>query len=130
VNAQVWVDGWQMQCCGPPFEVGATLAWTVHGLVDRDFLGTVVGEERAAGLTHVEEHHADDAERLITLEGKVRSISAVFCRYAPRPDGPRQHLFPIPGSAVIEGRTSADGWETEAGDLQFVGYIVDVDRHA
>ncbi len=64
------MDGWQLQCCGPPFQVGAAVAWTVDVLVDREFLGTVVGEDRR----------------------------------------------------------SADGWETEAGDLRFVDYIVAVDQ--
>ena len=27
----VWVDAWQMQCCGDPFAVGSSVEWTLAG---------------------------------------------------------------------------------------------------
>jgi hypothetical protein len=27
VGMMVWVDGWQMQCCGDPFSVGSADGW-------------------------------------------------------------------------------------------------------
>ena len=26
----IWVDGWQMQCCGEPFRLGSQVAWTLR----------------------------------------------------------------------------------------------------
>ena len=41
----VWIDAWQMQCCGDPFAVGDRVAWTVSNAVEREWLETLVGPE-------------------------------------------------------------------------------------
>jgi hypothetical protein len=41
----VWVDGWQMQCCGTPFAVGSQVAWT---LGEADYL--IAAPMRATGV--------------------------------------------------------------------------------
>ena len=49
---QVWIDDWQMQCCGDHFRVGQRVEFsTMTAEVDREFLGGVLGEQRAAALT-------------------------------------------------------------------------------
>lgn len=35
----VWVDAWQMQCCGDPFAVGSRVAWTLSE-PDREWLAS------------------------------------------------------------------------------------------
>ncbi len=40
----VWVDSWQMRCCGEPFRVGSQVAWTLSG-ADPDWLGAMLGAD-------------------------------------------------------------------------------------
>jgi hypothetical protein len=121
----VWVDAWQIQCCGEPFAVGSTVTWELSRTVDRDFLGSVFGEAGAARITDCEEHHGDalDADPLV---GVVRSIERVSCSYAPEDDDSNV-LSPVGGSAVLSAVQHADGWEPETDDVRFVGYVVTLD---
>ena len=126
VKTRVWVDNWQMQCCGHPFEVGGEVVWPAIDVVDRDYLSVVLGETEAARVTHAQERHSNP-KATMELRGRVRWIGAVFCRYAPGAGGPRNSLSPVAGTVVVEDRRSADGWEPESGGLRFVGYVADVD---
>lgn len=40
----VWVDFWQMQCCGEPFRTGDQVAWTVRA-TDPDWLEVMLGPQ-------------------------------------------------------------------------------------
>jgi hypothetical protein len=117
----VWVDSWQLQCCGDPFAVGSTVAWWLSPTVDRDFLGTVLAAADVGRITDVQEAHFDGLDGR-TVEGVVREIERVMCRYAPVGDGPLH--VPVTGSAVVTAQATADGWESETGDVRFVGYLV------
>jgi hypothetical protein len=123
VKRRVWVDGWQMQCCGEPFEVAEAVSWWTSSEVHRDYLSVVVGEKMAAEITHYEDHHDVSDGGTTLIVGTVRTIEAVSCRFAVQ--GPAFH--PVPGTAVIEPRSSADGWEKEDGELNFLGYIVTIE---
>ncbi len=35
-------------------------------------------------------------------------------------------LYPVSGSARVESKPSADGWERETDELRFLGYLVDL----
>lgn len=134
---RVWVDAWQMQCCGEPFDIGSTVTWTTRGDVDRDWLAQVLDTAVVDSITDREEHHGgeDEPVELHELHGIVRSIDAVFCRYTA-PDGDRISV-PVGGSGRLEPRTSADGWEHDvdpevpaaepALGHDFIGYLVDLD---
>jgi hypothetical protein len=117
----VWVDGWQIQCCGAPFAVGSRVTWELSPSVDRDYLGAVLGEAAVGRITDHEEHHGDalDAE---TVAGVVQSIERVSCSYAPIDD--RNVTYPVEGSVVVTPAQAADGWEPETDELRFVGYVV------
>ena len=82
----VWLDSWQMQCCGGKFSVGDRVSWTLVPEPDLEFPESVLGKARAALVTHREEHHGGLAAGAPTTSGVVRSIQAVSCRYAPGPD--------------------------------------------
>lgn len=125
VRRRVWVQNWQMQCCGAPFSVGSTVEWALDPVADRAGLTELLGAEEASRITHYEERH-DLPPTAYRSVGTVRAISAAFCRRAATTDDP-ELLVPVPGSTLIEERTSADGWEAEHGDLYFEGYIVDLD---
>ncbi|MFD0474010.1 DUF6578 domain-containing protein [Nonomuraea thailandensis] len=80
----VWVDDWQMQCCGEPFHVGSTVSWTLTP-ADRDWLTQVLGEETAATIDWGEEHHSDPSPGRRQVEARVTGIAAVHARMEPFP---------------------------------------------
>ena len=120
VESRIWVEAWQLQCCGDPFEVGQLVSWTVTSVVDREYLVNVIGEEAAAAVTDHEDHHDVAEGDVRPLSGTVRDIAAVSCHFAPQ----GRALYPVPGTAVVEMRSRADGWEREDESLKFLGYIV------
>ena len=123
---RVWVDAWQMQCCGDPFSVGSTVDWTVLAEIDREWISSFMGDEEAARFTHDEEHHGDLLPSTPHVIGVVTRIDAVFCRYGAV-EGERA-LQPIAGSSRFEPRESVDGWEDHPADDHFAGYAVDIDE--
>lgn len=124
MDLTVWVDGWQVQCCGEPFAVGSQVSWTLRD-VDSDWLRAVLGD-RAAGIDLAEEHHSDLSEEVTVASATVSGISAVHCRYAPSPGTDSKVLHPVRDSGVVSEMTRADGWTPDRGDLRFAGYLVDL----
>ncbi|MFI1995628.1 DUF6578 domain-containing protein [Actinoplanes sp. NPDC020271] len=119
---RIWVDDWQMQCCGEPFAVGDEVSWTLRA-PDTEWLEPVLGKDLAAGIDLAEEHHGGVEETPPTV-GTVVAIRAVHCRYGPLAGG--AGLGPVAGSGVISTVRSADGWTPDRGDLKFAGYVVEV----
>lgn len=117
---QVWIDSWQMQCCGDPFRVGQSVEFSTTPVIDREFLGVVLGDQRAAALTDYEDHHDLDQGPMSPLTGTVKHIEAISCRYE-RQD---RAMYPVPGTAKVVRRDEATGWEPEGDHIHFVGYIV------
>lgn len=116
----MWIDSWQMQCCGEPFRVGGRVEFSTTPVVDREFLGTVLGEERAATVTDYEDHHDLDDGPMSALVGRVEYIEAISCRYE-RWD---RTLLPVPGTTKAVRLDEATGWEPEDEEIRFVGYVV------
>ncbi len=56
VDLKVWVDDWQMQCCGAPFSVGDEVSWTLRE-PDTAWLEAVLDKDVAGGIGGAEEHH-------------------------------------------------------------------------
>ena len=119
----VWVDYWQMQCCGEPFSVGARVAWTL-GPAGPEWLETVLGAHGQQTADASEEHHGGVPEDTVPTLGTVTRITAVHCRFAPRPGSDSRTICPVPGSGVLTNVKSADGWTADHGDERFVGYLV------
>jgi hypothetical protein len=123
---RVWIDDWQMQCCGEPFAIGSRVTWTTYPISERDWFAGFLDAATAAAITDHEDHHSSTADPSHVRSGAVRSIDAVFCRYRRR----GKTMSPIEGSGVLLPRTSADGWEDDDPSddgLRFVGYLVDLD---
>ncbi|MFI7441791.1 DUF6578 domain-containing protein [Nonomuraea indica] len=115
----IWVDDWQMQCCGDPFSVGSTVSWTLCP-ADRGWLTRVLGERTAATIDWSEEHHSDPSDDQLRVEGRVTHISAVHAHLERLPGEDACH--PVRG--VLSPQTDADGWTPDQNDLSFVGYLV------
>jgi hypothetical protein len=122
----VWVDSWQMQCCGKPFGLGAKVAWTL-GEADPDWLETVLGTQAQQAVDAAEDHHGRVPEDTVPTCGTVTRITAVHCRFAPESSREPAVVSPVSGSAVFTNLKSADGWTADRGDEEFVGYLVQIE---
>ena len=125
---RVWVDSWQMECCGDAIRVGGEVRWTLGTPDERDFdfVRSVLGDTVAKSITHLEDHHGGLPEESPVTVGTVTAIKAVYCRYAPGPDPLEKMLYPVNGSAVVRDRTEAKGWEPKDDGLRFISYLVDL----
>jgi hypothetical protein len=126
---EIWISGWEMECCGEPFAVGSTVSWNVVTPSDVRRFTAVLGYATASAIEAVESHHGlDDREEQGTVEGVVRSIDAVFCRNEER--AASETLYPVEGSAVRVSLSSAPRTEAAPQRLDFVGYLVHLDVFA
>jgi hypothetical protein len=123
---RVWMDGWQMECCGDPFAIGSIVRWTVFTPPDFEWLSAVLGDEGAHRIDGAEEHHGGEQGEMCSIEGAVRSIEAVFCRYGPRGESDGA-WYPVDRSGVLVPLSSASRTEHGVEGLEFVGYVVTLD---
>jgi hypothetical protein len=123
VEIKVWVDGWQMQCCGEPFAVGDEVSWKLRD-ADSEWLEVILGTDLAHGVEKAEEHHEGVGEEVTVTVGIDGSIHAVHCRYAALLGEAENHLFPVAGSGTVTMIRSANGWTTDHDGLKFAGYVV------
>ena len=121
----IWVDGWQMQCCGEAFAVGTAVEWRLNDAPDLDWLEAVLEPEIARRISYSEEHHAAPPSAHPLRHGKVVAIQAAFCRYAPTGSDERT-LYPVAGSAVLRETSRADGHVDDESGERFNGYVVEV----
>ena len=126
VTYVVWMDGWQLQCCGDAFAVGDRVTWSLREASDTTWLEAALGPDRARSVTHDEDHHTDGPDSSASTRGRVTSIERGYCRYAPTSQDPRV-LMPVPGTALIDRVSRADGWEPEIDGRMFSGYLVTLD---
>ena len=118
----VWVDSWQMQCCGDPFRRGSRVAWTLRD-VDPDWFAAMLGPFVRRNVAAAEEHHGGVREDTRPTTGTVARIAAVHGRYAPRAGDPGPS-YRVPGSGVLTEVESAGGRIADRGEERFVGYLV------
>ena len=125
----VWVE--ELDCCGAPFALGSAVSWELHSVDDgeRRFLQAVFGEDIAERITDGYERHGQ-CEPTTQVEGIVRAIEATSWQIHPlADDSPETDAlghYALPGSVVIEARSSANAFDRVGGRSCF-GYIVDLD---
>ncbi len=124
----VWVDDWQMQCCGESFAVGDVVSWTLLPADPEDF-ADIVGDERAESIDFREEHHGGE-QGCAATRAEVLSILEVHCRYGVAEGAADRVNRPVPGSAVVVPVEHADGWAESREGGSFTGYLVTVRRVA
>lgn len=127
----VWVDSWQMKCCGDPFGVGDTVRWTLAPYAEEVSLRDEAAVPIKVHLTHREEHHGGLPEEAPVTVGLVHRIRAVFFEYVEGAN-PLRAMVPKLGSGRVWERVDrVYGWERDGPapgtDLQFDGYIVDLE---
>ncbi|MFG3345130.1 DUF6578 domain-containing protein [Streptomyces sp. NPDC048018] len=124
----IWVDDWQMQCCGESFKPGDVVSWTLLEVEPEDY-ADVVGSERADEIDFCEEHHGQDEGHAPTSV-EVVSIVEVHCRYGMPPGATDKVNYPVPGTTVLVPVEKADGWAKARPGVRFAGYLVTARRAA
>lgn len=119
----MWIDGWQLQCCGEPLVVGSRASLMLRP-ADRDWLTAVLGDELARSVGAVDERHPPAGVGVSNMIATVESITAVHCRLATRVTGGMPVGEAVPGTTTCTSIESADGWTAHQGELSFMGYLV------
>ncbi|WP_017239087.1 DUF6578 domain-containing protein [Streptomyces sp. SS] len=122
----IWVDDWQMQCCGESFASGDVVSWGLMEVDPEDY-ADIVGSERAAEIDFCEEHHGREGEQ-VPARLEVLTIAEVHCRYEVPPGGTTSVYHPVWGTAVLVPVKAADGWAEAQPDVRFVDYLVTARR--
>jgi len=122
----VWVDSWQMQCCGQPFCLGSQIAWTLRP-ADPDWIAGILGSDAPQNVEAAEDHHGGVPRDTVPTRGTVREIAAVHCRFAPKPGSKSATVYPVPGTGFLTEVGSADGWTEDHGEERFIGYLVQLE---
>ncbi|KUM82607.1 MULTISPECIES: DUF6578 domain-containing protein [Streptomyces] len=122
----IWVDDWQIQCCGQSFVPGDVVSWTLLEVDPEDYAG-VVGSQRADEIDFREEHHGQ-GEGHAPTSVEVVSIAEVHCRYEVPPGAKDNVNRPVPGTTVLVPAKKADGWAKARSDVRFAGYLVTARR--
>jgi hypothetical protein len=111
VEINVWMDAWQLDCCGVPFQVGSEVHWQLRPPTDVAWLDVVFPPGVAATVGAVEDHHGGSPLTTAT----VLSIATVHCRFGPKP---------VAGSGVMAQVAAAQKWTSDKGDKRFAGFLV------
>jgi hypothetical protein len=129
----IWVDAWQLVCCGDDFEVGKQVVWDVLPTEGSPgtFLFNILGSELASKISGSEDHHEEvDDEDLEVIVAVVRRIQHVSCHFDLNPDS--SAYVEVPGSAVLveltSTRTGGSGKNEWDPAFHHVGYLVDLDE--
>ncbi|CAL9423861.1 hypothetical protein SUDANB120_01904 [Streptomyces sp. enrichment culture] len=126
MTVTIWVDDWQMQCCGESFGRGDVVSWTLLEADPEDYADTV-GRERADGIDFREEHHGQEGGHAPTSV-EVVSITEVHCRYGVPPGAADKVQCAVPDTTVLVPVEQADGWAKARPDVRFAGYLVTARR--
>ncbi|MFD8611333.1 DUF6578 domain-containing protein [Streptomyces sp. NPDC059631] len=122
----IWIDDWQIQCCGQSFAPGDVVSWTLLEVDPEDY-ADVVGSDRADEIDFREEHHGQEEGYAPTLV-EVLSIAEVHCRYEVVPGATNKVNHPVPGTTVLVPVKEADGCAEIRPDVSFAGYLVTARR--
>ncbi|MGC5398644.1 DUF6578 domain-containing protein [Streptomyces sp. DT20] len=124
----IWVDDWQMQCCGDTFRPGDAVSWQLLEVDPEDY-ADIVGSDRAAEIDFCEEHHDSGEEQPLTPL-RVVAVTEVHCRYGVPSGSTADVLYPVPGSTELVPVVEADGWAKARPHVRFAGYLVTAERAA
>lgn len=123
----IWVDDWQIQCCGESFAPGDTVSWQLLEVDSEDY-ADLVGSDHAAEIDFREEHHGPEDEHATPARLRVLTITEVHCRYEAPPGSASNIRHPVPGTAELVPVREADGWAAPRPPLDFTGYLVTAER--
>ncbi|MET9558827.1 DUF6578 domain-containing protein [Streptomyces tauricus] len=122
----IWVDDWQIQCCGESFTPGDVVSWHLLEVDPQDY-ADLVGSDCAADIDFCEEHHGREGEHAPTRL-RVLTITEVHCRYEVPPGSTSNVRHPIPGTTEVVPVQEADGRAATRPHVDFTGYLVTAER--
>ena len=109
----VWIDSWQIQCCGEPFKTGDKIKWTA---LKWKFEKPVV---EVGKIDFYYENHAESNDNLFEIEGIVEEILAIHCVY--KLDDEKKVQVAVSGITVPVN--NENGWDKDINDkMQFTAY--------
>ncbi|WIM93508.1 hypothetical protein ACTOB_005488 [Actinoplanes oblitus] len=112
MEINIWMPGWEMDCCGEPFEAGSPVAWSLRWpATGLDWLPPVL-PRATPPIDAAEGHHGTGGP---LVRGVVRAIDTLHCRHDPAP---------VPGSGLIRRVAAARPFVEEHGDRSFAGFLV------
>jgi hypothetical protein len=118
----VYVEDWQMQCCGTPFKIGDSISWTV--IEYSDSIG--YRDQHCKSDFYYENHSsAQQSEQLYNLTATVVSIKACYytVEYSPIEGKEKCQMGHWIYAKSIDV-TEADGRDADIDGLQFGSYNV------
>lgn len=88
---RIYVEGWQLECCGDPFAVGERVAWCLTLEPDDDDLGLRSAQVTLAGgeVVHVTSSGRGHEE----VEVRVGDLTAAWAGPRPEPGQPRRGVL-------------------------------------
>ncbi|QHC16795.1 hypothetical protein GR131_15750 [Streptomyces sp. GF20] len=122
MTVTIWIDSWQMECCGESFGPGEVVAWQLVEVGAEDH-ADVVGGRRAVEIDFREEHHGGAGEEAVAAV-KVVGVEEVHCRYEIPPGSESDVRQPVPGTTEFVSVGRAEKWVGERPGLEFCGYLV------
>src|ERR1700678_785685 len=96
----VWVDAWQLQCCGEQSSTGSPVSWTLAE-PDADWLTNVLGTQAGVAVDAREEHHGGIPDGTPQTAGTVIAVTAVHVEFALALGGNDRMRYPVASSAVL-----------------------------
>ncbi|MGW3262798.1 DUF6578 domain-containing protein [Streptomyces sp. NPDC001056] len=126
MTLKIWVDDWQIQCCGQSFAPGDVVSWNLLEVDPEDY-ADVVGSARAAEIDFREEHHGEE-QQCAPASLEVLAVAEVHCRYAVPPGSAADVHYPVRDTTVLVPVSEADGWAQGRPEVRFVGYLVTARR--
>ncbi len=125
MDAYVWVEAWQQQCCGSDFQIGSTVQWQVRRADRQEWLERLLDTDWSTTVHYSEDHHLDNHNG--TLTGVVADINVLTSDRvlgdAPG-DVTGRAMVPVPGSGRLREVTVADRWQPPPPNGSFDGWIV------
>ena len=121
MNAKVFYELWQMECCGKPFKIGDPVEWYVIS-ADR-----LVRPFDIDGLEYFYDAHFDDWDGIYMLKGVVSNISVYYEKFELITAPGHNMLKPVPGTSEAIATDSSEDVEEYRGELKASGYIVELD---
>ena len=120
MNTTIWIEDWQMQCCGTPFKIGDTVKWTI---LKWEFEKPTVDVGK---VDYYYENHAESNDNLFEIEGVVTQILAIHFVYEL--DTKTKVNIPISGITIPVNEAN-DGWEENVIDeMEFAAYFVKLEN--
>lgn len=133
MRAFVFVDSWQMRCCGNPFSVGSTATWYIEEMVNEDWLTEMFGDRLGDDVGYHQSDHGmtGPASSMRTVVQSIRAVTHGLELDPNPPHGiPGRVYRHVASTGRLTSVTSADGRASDTSELTdtaFAGYIVEVE---